>query len=224
MKRTKRILLLLTAALLLFASACGGQNPAPAPTEAPAATSAPEPTPAPLRFLVVYFSRAGEQYNVGVVEKGNTAKLAELVAEKLDADLYEITPARDNYPDTYEELLETARQEKAEKARPAIAGTLPDPADYDVIFIGSPVWHGDWPMILYTYFEGTDLEGKTLAPFCTHGGGGLQELDKKLARACPYSTVLEGLAVKGEDAQAESLLVEMNVSRWLEGLGYLPGE
>ncbi len=223
MNGKKRILWIL-AAVLLFTSACGGQNAAPAATAEPAVTPAPAATPEPMRFLVVYFSRAGEQYNVGVVEKGNTAKLAEVIAGKLGADLFEITPARDTYPDTYEELKEAAQKEKEEKARPAIAGTLPDPADYDVIFIGSPVWHGDWPMILYTYFEGADLEGKTLVPFCTHGGGGLQELDKKLARACPYSTVLEGLAIKGEDAQAEVQLVDLTVSRWLERLGYLPGK
>lgn len=76
------------------------------------------------RTLVVYFSRTGEQYNVGVIEKGNTEIVAEMIAEKTNADLYEIKPET-NYPNTYAELTEVAKTEQNENARPAIRSALP---------------------------------------------------------------------------------------------------
>ena len=105
------------------------------------------------RALVVYFSRTGEQYTVGVIDKGNTAIVAEMIAEAAGADLFELLPADDRYPMTYDELTDVAMREQNENARPEYAGDLPDLAAYDTIFIGAPVWWGDWPMILYTFFD-----------------------------------------------------------------------
>lgn len=172
------------------------------------------------KVLVVYFSRTGEQYGVGVIEKGNTEIVAELVAELTGADLYQVVPSEDYYPMTYNELTDVAKKEQKEKARPAYAATVPDLSGYDTIFIGAPVWWGDWPMIMYTFFENEDLSGKTLIPFCTHAGSGLSGFDKKLASACPDSTVLSGLAVSGADAQNNPDSVRSKVSDWISGLEY----
>ena len=156
-------------------------------------------------ILVVYFSRTGEQYTVGEIEKGNTAIVAEMIGEEAGADLFEILPADDHYPMTYDELTDVAKQEQNEKARPEYSGEVPDLSAYSTIFIGAPVWWGDWPMIMYTFFEENEeeLSGKTLIPFSTHEGSGLSGFDSKLSSACPDSTVLDGLAVRGNDAQNE---------------------
>ena len=145
--------------------------------------------------LVVYFSRTGEQYGVGVIDKGNTAIVAEMIAEETGADTYEILPAEDYYPYTYDELCDVAKQELNDNAKPEIKGSLPDLSGYQTIFIGAPVWWGDWPMIMYTFFEGESdgLAGKTLIPFSTHAGSGLSGFDKKLAEACPESVVGTGV-------------------------------
>ena len=76
--------------------------------------------------LVVYFSRTGEQFTVGVIEEGNTAIVAKMIAEKTGADLFEVLPADDHYPMTYEELTEVALHEQDENARPEYAGDVPD--------------------------------------------------------------------------------------------------
>ena len=81
------------------------------------------------KMLVLYFSRTGEQYGVGVIEKGNTAIVAEIITDLTGADLYEIVPAEDNYPTTYKELTDVAKKEQNENARPAYADTLPDLSD-----------------------------------------------------------------------------------------------
>ena len=243
----KTISLLLAALFLVGLCACLGK-PAPAasatPTE-PMKTDAPketeitqaepaepslaetpaaetEPTKEPFsgaNILVVYFSRTGEQYTVGVIDEGNTAIVAKMIADATGADLYEILPETD-YPYTYAALTDAAKKEQNENARPAIKNSLPDLAQYDTVFIGAPVWWGDWPMILYTFFESADLAGKNLVPFSTHEGSGLSGFDKKLSKACPDSTVLKGLAIRGNDCQNDKPGVESKVTNWLSELGY----
>ena len=171
-------------------------------------------------ILVVYFSRTGEQYTVGVIDKGNTAIVAEMIAEETGADTFEILPQEDYYPYTYKELTDVAKQEQNDNARPAYRGDVPDLSEYSTIFIGAPVWWGDWPMICYTFFENEDLSGKKLVPFSTHEGSGLSGFDKKLASACPDAEVLEGLAIRGNDAQNDQDSVRASVKEWLTGLGH----
>ena len=171
--------------------------------------------------LVIYFSRIGEQYTVGKIDKGNTAIVAEMIADKAGADLFEVVPADDVYPtDDYNKLTEVAKQEQNDNARPEYASELPELSKYDLIFIGSPVWWGDWPMIMYTVFENNDFSGKKLVPFSTHEGSGLSGFDSKLQSACPNSEVLTGLAVRGNDCQNDQDGVRSSVDDWLSGLGY----
>ena len=173
-------------------------------------------------ILVVYFSRTGEQYNVGVIDKGNTAIVAEMIVERTGGDSFEILPEEDYYPYTYDELTDVAKREQHENASPAYAGKVPDLTRYSTIFIGAPVWWGDWPMICYTFFENNAeaLAEKTLIPFSTHEGSGLSGFDRKLSSACPNSTVGEGLAIRGNDAQNNQDNVRSTVNDWLAGLGY----
>ena len=223
----KRLSILLAACMLL--GGCGSNSapePAAEPASAPAETAAAETTSETdnagteaSKPLVLYFSRTGEQYVVGVIEKGNTAVVAKMIAEETGADLMEVLPADDHYPMTYDELTEVAKQEQNDNARPEYAGEL-NIADYDVIFVGSPVWWGDWPMIMYTVFENNDFSGKTLIPFSTHEGSVLAGFDKKLAKACPDSTILEGLAVRGSDAQNSREQTKQAVTDWLGTLEY----
>ncbi len=174
-------------------------------------------------ILVVYFSRTGEQYTVGVIDKGNTAIVAEMIAEETGADLFEVIPEDDHYPMTYSELTEVAKQEQNDNARPTYAQDVPDLSRYSVIFIGAPVWWGDWPMIMYTFFENNadGLAGKTLIPFSTHEGSGLSGFDKKLSNACPDSTVLDGLAIRGNNAQNDHNGVREEVNEWIKGMKIL---
>ena len=178
--------------------------------------------PSGSKTLVVYFSRTGEQYTVGVIDKGNTAIVAEMIAEKTGADLWEVLPADDRYPMTYSALTDVAKKEQNDKARPAYKGTAPDLSEYETVFIGAPVWWGDWPMIMYTFFEQNRdaLAGKTLIPFSTHEGSGLSGFDKKLASAIPGATVGKGLAIRGNDAQNRQDSVRNSVNDWLNDLGF----
>lgn len=185
-------------------------------------TVEPEPGIEGSDILVVYFSRTGEQYTVGVIDKGNTSIVAEMISEETGADLFEVIPEEDHYPMTYSELTDVAKQEQNDNARPAYVKDVPDLSQYSTIFIGAPVWWGDWLMIMYTFFENNaeGLSGKTLIPFSTHEGSGLSGFDKKLSSACPDATVLDGLAIRGNDCQNDQDSVRKKVSEWVTGLGY----
>ena len=168
--------------------------------------------------LVTYFSHAGENYNVGVVEEGNTAKLAKVIAEQTGADLFEIVPVVD-YPQSYDECLEVATAEQREGARPEYVGDIENWDQYDTVFIGYPIWWGEIPNIVYTFMENLDFAGKTVIPFNTHEGSGQSHSQRDIENALPDATVLQGLAVRGATAQNDADATAKAVSDWLSGLG-----
>ncbi|MBQ8698838.1 MAG: flavodoxin [Schwartzia sp.] len=204
----------------LTLTACGGGAPAKSSggNAAPKTETVKKDTaPSGKRALVVYFSRADENYNVGVIEKGNTHILAEMIAEATGADTFEIKPAKP-YPKEYTPTTERAKKEKNENARPEIVGTMPDVSGYDTIFLGYPIWWGDLPMACYTFFDKVKLEGKTIAPFCTHEGSGLSGTDRYIADATK-AKVTEALVMTGETAQKSQGEAKKEVSAWLKKLG-----
>lgn len=183
------------------------------------------------RILVAYLSRAGENYNVGVtregsasaayagyIEKGNTAMMAAVIAEATGGDLFEIRTVTP-YPEDYASMLRVAQEEIDSNARPELAETVENMDDYDVIFIGYPIWHGKLPQAIYTFIESYDLSRKTVIPFNTHEGSGQSGTQRVMENALPDSTVLQGLAVQGKVAQENQERTRELVDTWLEGLG-----
>ena len=170
------------------------------------------------KILIVYFSRTGENYNVGNVEVGNTAMMASYMKEYLNADSFEIVPV-DKYPNSYDDCLDVATKEKNSNARPKIQNKIDNFADYDTVFIGYPIWWGDMPMIIYTFLEEYDFTGKTVIPFNTHEGSGesgtYSTIKDKLSKA---SVNTDGLALQGQTARTESGKKE--TTDWLKKLGY----
>jgi len=168
--------------------------------------------------LVVFFSHAGENYNVDVVEEGNTAKLAKVIAEQTGANLFEIVPVAD-YPHSYDECLEVATAEQREGARPEYVGDVENWEQVDTVFIGYPIWWGEIPNIVYTFMENHDFAGKTVIPFNTHEGSGQSPSQRDIEKTLPDATVLQGLAVRGATAQNDPDATAKAVSDWLNGLG-----
>ena len=170
--------------------------------------------------LVVYFSHTGENYNVGVITKGNTHIIADMIADETGADRFEIVPVVD-YPENYNECIAVAQKELRAHARPAVKGDIKI-EDYDVIFIGYPNWWGEVPMCVYTFIEKHDWAGKTVIPFITHEGSGMGGTDRNIANACKGANVAvgKGLAVQGKVAQTNQPSAQQSVKRWLNGLGF----
>ena len=169
------------------------------------------------KMLVAVFSRADENYGVGYIKVGNTMKIAQVIAEKTGAELFEVAPA-EKYPADYDTCIDVAKKEQNRKARPAIAQDK-DISEYDVIFLGYPVWWGDIPMCMYTFIEAHDWAGKTVIPFCTHEGSGSGRTDRTLKSALKAAEVKRVMAMRGSTAQNNPSEVESTVDRWLKTLG-----
>lgn len=170
------------------------------------------------KSLVVYFSLAGDQYNVGVIKEGNTKIIAQMIAEETGSELFELETVREYTTTDYNTLIKEAKDEQNKKARPALKADK-DISAYDTIYLGYPNWWGDMPMCLYTFIEAHDWNGKTVIPFCTHEGSGLAGTESKIKTACKGATVLKGLAVQGKVAQTNRTTAKKNVQDWLQKIG-----
>lgn len=170
----------------------------------------------PKDTLIVYFSRTGENYGVGVIDIGNTARIAGYINDVVNADTFEIL-AQEPYSDVYSEAVDRAQKEKNENARPAFIGEIDDIEQYDTVFIGYPIWWSTMPMIMNTFLETYDMSGKTLIPFSTHEGSGWGSSLTHLRILCPNSTILNGYNTQGHNV----VNVRNEVNSWLTDLGYI---
>ena len=168
-------------------------------------------------ILVAYFSLTGEQYEVGVIEKGNTEIVAEMIADAIGADTFKIE-STEEYPTTYDGLLDISRKEEDDP--PEIADAVDNMDDYDTIFLGYPIWWGDTPTIIKVFLQSYDFSDKTVIPFCTHAGSGLSGTDETIGELCSDSTVGEGLAIRGSTAHNDRDSARESVTKWLEENGY----
>lgn len=221
----KFLLTAFSVMMMVLFTACG-QNPPAAekPAETPAAnenTPTAENPPAANngKILVAFFSRAGDNYEVGVIEKGNTKIMAEMIAEKTGADMFEIQPVQE-YPFDYREATEVAKAEQESNARPEIVSYVTNLADYDTIFLGYPIYWSSFPMVIYTFLENQDFNGKIIIPFCTSAGDYMTGKENTIPEIAKGSSVREGLGVKGKMCQENPDAVREKVNAWLAGLGY----
>ncbi len=155
-------------------------------------------------ILVAYFSCTG-----------TTEQIAGWIAEETGADLYEII-AETPYTEedlNYNNSSSRANQEQADSsARPAISGSVESMEQYDVIFLGYPIWHGQAPRIISTFLERYDFTGVTIIPFCTSHSSGIGSSAENLHDLCSDTvTWLDGRRFSGD--AAESDIVE-----WIDSL------
>ncbi len=155
------------------------------------------------QILIVYYSRSG-----------NTRRIADLIHHEVGGTVHEVQP-EDPYPDSYDAVVDQAKKEIQAGCKPALQSTHDDVESYDTVFVGSPNWWSTIAPPVATFLSEHDWSGKTIAPFCTHGGGGLGTIARDIARLSPQSTVLDCFGVYGSggvDAQAR-------VSAWLREVG-----
>lgn len=144
------------------------------------------------KVLTVYFSHSG-----------NTRKIAEQIQAKVGGDVFELQTV-DPYPRDYNACVNQAKQEIADGHKPTLKSKLPNITDYDIVFIGSPVWWYTVAPPVSTFLSEYDLSGKTVAPFCTHEGSGLSKCATDIAKQAPDAVVTEGIAFRGSRVAAAS--------------------
>ena len=188
-------ILLLSFSMFIIVSACTNQSTT-SPSKAD--TSSQEQD-----ILIAYFSWSG-----------NTEKMANMIQEETGGDLFKIEPV-ETYTDDYDTLLDQVQQELNDNVRPDIANVVNNWDDYEVIFVGYPTWWDHAPMVMLSFVESYDWEGKTLIPFNTSGGSGFGNSLESIESSASGANILKGLSLDGdtvEDSQNE-------VKTWISELG-----
>ncbi|GAA1749390.1 flavodoxin [Streptomonospora arabica] len=169
--------------------------------------------------LLAYFSRAGENYWFGRrrdLAVGNTQQVADTVAALSDVEVFRIEEA-EPYPHDFDTTVARSQREQDRDARPLITGSLPDPARFDTVLLGCPVWNSRAPMIMHTFLDGFDLSGKTMHPFVTYAIGEGRVFDDYADLYVGRAVIGEGLALRGEEVAD----AEPDITRWLSGTGLI---
>ena len=226
----KRIVMaLLMTAMVISLTACGGKSPVLA-GESESASVQPETsdTPEPSgnanlkdtdgtgaadiqdvqdaeegKVLVAYFSATG-----------TTKGVAEIIAENMGADIYEIV-SQEPYTDAdlnwHDDKSRSTIEMNDSSSRPEVNGAVEDMEQYDIVFIGYPIWWGEAPRIVSTFMESYSFEGKTVIPFCTSSSSGIGSSGKNLEELTDGAQWLEGMRFGGGDS-------EEDVQAWIVGL------
>lgn len=156
------------------------------------------------KVLIAYFSATG-----------TTKGVAEHIANGLNADIYEIVP-EDPYTDAdldyNDNNSRTTIEMNDSDVRPLISGSVENMEQYDIVFIGYPIWWGEAPRIISTFVESYDFSGKTIVPFCTSGGSSMGSSAVNLEELTNGAQWLSGQRLSGSDSQD-------TVMEWVNGLG-----
>lgn len=160
-----------------------------------------------MKSLVLYFSRADENYNVGYIDKGNTEVIAEYIQQITGSDIFKVE-RKIPYAKDYDSCINEAKIEIEDNAKPEIANTLESIDEYDIIYIGSPVYWGYMPRPLITQLEKLNWNGKTIKPFITHEGSGLASIPSQIKRICIGANVLDGIAIQGSTVNSAKSKIE----------------
>ena len=157
------------------------------------------------KSLIIYFSRADENYSVGYVEKGNTEYVAEYVSQLTGADMFKVEPLVD-YAKDYATCIEEAKERIGNAP---IKNKLTDISEYEVIYIMSPIYWGTYAPEMETALKDLDFTGKTIRIITTHEGSGLANVPNDVKRICTGATVLDdALAIRGSSAKDSMQVLE----------------
>ena len=177
------------------------------------------------RVLIVYFSQQSSGLNDATTSAsriavdgnhiGHVQHIASIIQRTTGGDLFEIQTVQ-TYPFEHRQLLDFARQEQRENARPRLSARIPNIQNYDTIFLGYPNWWADMPMPVYTFLEEYSLSGKTVVPFCLNGGSGISGTVDRIIRLQPQANIVRDALVFNRNNLARA---ESDVTAWLRRIG-----
>lgn len=232
--KMRMIALLLICSIAAALTACGGptqpkstSSPAqaaqPAAESAAAATEQNETNGADPKILIAYFAVA-ENSDVDAVSSasvvagtssGMSKFIADIISERTGGELFSIR-TEEKFPGQYEPLADRAKEQQNNGELPPLTSHIENLDDYDVIFIGYPVWWYTLPQVMFSFFDEYDFAGKTIVPFVTHYGSRDGGTFRTIAELEPGATVLQGIAVHQNDVAN----CREDVLEWLGGLGW----
>lgn len=160
--------------------------------------------------LIVYYSRADENYVSGVLKMlpvGNTEIAAGYIKELTGADMFKIEQ-KEPYSAGYNECIAQAQEDQKKDARPELVN-MPDSIEkYSEIYLCYPNYWGTVPMAVFTFLDNFSFEGKTVKPLCTHEGSGMGRSEGDIKAHCKGAKVEKGLAVQGSSVGTSKSQIE----------------
>ena len=215
-------MLLMSLCLMVAFAACSNGDSTPSETEIGATAEADG-----AGILIAYFTMPEDVDTSGVNAVagasivvndgevlGNTEYMASIIQDTIGGDLFQIETVQ-QYPLDHDPLVDQAAEEQDAESRPELSAHLDNLEQYDTIILGYPNWWGDMPMAVYSFLEEYDFSGKTIIPYCPHGGSGFSGTVDTIAELQPNATVSdEGLAISRND-MADSA---SDVAAWAESL------
>ncbi len=158
------------------------------------------------KILIAYYSWS---------ESGNTRYAAQQIQKSTGGTLFEIKPQK-AYPTDYNACVDQAKKECREGFKPELETTVADFKQYDVIFVGSPNWWGTMAPPVATFLSSYDLTGKTVIPFFSHGGGGMQNCERDARKMAEKANVLSAKTFSGSSVRREDKVIAEWVGTLLE--------
>ena len=160
------------------------------------------------KALVLYYS-----------ETGPTKAVAQEIQAQTGADI-EAIEAVEPYSGNFQETIQRSGRERESGEMPALKPLKKKIADYDIIFLGYPIWFGTYALSIVTLVKEQDFAGKTVVPFCTFGSGGLNTSTADLKKALPKANIVAGYGVRTARVAAAA----KELDRFLKENGYKKGQ
>ncbi|MBP2635277.1 MAG: hypothetical protein H6Q72_1184 [Firmicutes bacterium] len=155
------------------------------------------------KALVVYYSYTG-----------NTRALAEQIRQSVDGDIFEIQPVTP-YSTDYDTVVNQGKKEVESGYKPPLKKKVDNLSSYEVIFVGTPIWWYTIAPPVATFLSESELAGKTIIPFCTHGGYGAGHSLEDIKKLAPKSQVLDELVLSGSNKYEQK-----EILAWLSKVGF----
>lgn len=177
------------------------------------------------RILVAYFSEPLPDNGVDATTSasrlvvngdlyGSVQYMATIIGEETGGDMVRIqteTP----YPQDYTTLANQANQERQNDVHPELATSIENFDDYDVVFVGYPIWWYQMPMAMYSFFDEYDFAGKVIVPFSSHGGSGWSGTVDNIAGMEPQATMVNGYSISRNNVAGSA----DSIRQWLQEIG-----
>lgn len=179
------------------------------------------------KVLIAYFGRYGNTnfkkdvdattsasiVKEGGKKRGTTEMLARLIQKETGGDLFRIQTKK-KYPANYDKVIDQNHKELDDNYLPELLKKVSKMKQYDVVFLGYPIWAEDTPQAIKSFIQAHDLQGKTVIPFCTHGSSGQSGTYEQIRKLCPDSDTLSGFSAGEDDVKAK--YTKKRLKSWLK--------
>ena len=158
------------------------------------------------KVVIVYYSHSGETYNSSgniYLEKGNTEVVAEKIQKHIEGSKIVKLDVKEKYPTGYEKMIEYVKKQQEKGVLPELEKS-PDVSEFDIIFVGTPVWWGKMSLPVESFLKSEACKGKIIIPFITHEGSGESGIGASMEDLSGCEKVLKSLVIKGSKANTET--------------------